>query len=84
MSNKKQEYDGTIGTQNHLALTEGVSAGVHIVPNLFSTYTEMVMHEAEVRHLGVFVGGRLLSNLCHADDTALCANNHHDADEIIN
>ena len=44
----------------------------------------MVVHEAEVRHLGVSVGGRLLSNLCYADDTALCANNHHDTDELIN
>ena len=42
------------------------------------------MHKAEVRNLGVSVGGRLLSNLCYADDTALCANNHHEADELIN
>ena len=39
--------------------------------------------EAEVGHLGVSVGGRLLSYLCYADDTALCANNHHEADELI-
>ena len=44
----------------------------------------MVMHEAEVRYLGVSVGGRLLSNLHYADDTALCASNHHEADELIN
>ena len=42
------------------------------------------MHEAEVRHLGVSVGGRLLSNLCYADDTALCDNNHQEPDELIN
>ena len=44
----------------------------------------MVMHEAEVGHLGVSVGGRLLSSLCYADETALCANNHHESDELIN
>ena len=53
-------------------------------PDLFSIYTEMVMHEAEVRHLGISVGGRLLSNLHYADYTALCANNHYEADEPIN
>ena len=42
------------------------------------------MHEAEVRHLGVSIGGRLLSNLCYADDTVLCANNHHEANELMN
>ena len=42
------------------------------------------MHEAKVGHLGIFTGGRLLSNLCYADDTALCTNNHHEADELIN
>ena len=42
------------------------------------------MHEAEAGHLGVSAGGRLLSNLCYADDTALCANIHYEADELIN
>ena len=63
---------------------ETCQAGVHISPNLFSIYTEMVMHEAEIRHLGVSVGGRLLSNLCYADDTVLCTSNHHEADKLIN
>ena len=44
----------------------------------------MVICESEVRHLGVSFGERLLSNLHYADDTALCANNHHEADELIN
>ena len=42
------------------------------------------MHEAKVRHPGVSVRGRLLSNLCYADDTTLCANKYHKADELIN
>ena len=44
----------------------------------------MVMHEAEIGHLGVSVRERLLSNLCNADDTALCAKNYHKTDELIN
>ena len=44
----------------------------------------MVMHEAEVRHLALSVGGRLLSNLHYGDYTTLCANNNHEADELLN
>ena len=42
------------------------------------------MCEAEAIHLGLSVRGRLLPGLCYADDSALCANNHHEADELIN
>ena len=42
------------------------------------------MCEAQVRHLGVSVEGRLLWSLHYADDTALCINSHHEADELIN
>ena len=58
---------------------------MHIVPkSLQYICTEIVINDVEFRHLGVSVGGRLLSNLCCADDTALCASNHHEADELIN
>ena len=33
--------------------------------------------------LGVSVGERLLSSLHYADDTALCAHNHHEDDELV-
>ena len=62
---------------------KGFRQGCILSPNLFTTYMGMVMHEAEVKHLGVSVGGRLLPNLYYADDTALCANNHCEADELI-
>ena len=66
------------------SIGKSVRQGCILSPNLFSIYTVMVMHEAEVRHLGVSVGGRLLSNLYYADGTTLCANNHHEAGELIN
>ena len=42
------------------------------------------MSEAELRPLGVSGGGRLLSDLHHANDTTLCINNHYEVDEPIN
>ena len=35
-------------------------------------YTEQVMREAEITESGAVIGGRLISNLRYADDTALC------------
>ena len=67
-----------------LTIGKDVRQGCILSPNLFSIYKEMVMCEAEVRHLRVSIGGRLLSNLCYTDDTGLCANNYHEADELIN
>ena len=40
-------------------------------PHLFVTYTEKGMREAEVSSFGISFGGRRISNLRYADDTAL-------------
>ena len=61
------------------SIGKGVRQGCILSPYLFSISTEMVMHETEVRHPEY-----LLSNVCYADDTALCAINHHGTDELIN
>ena len=41
-------------------------------PLLFCAYTEQVMREAEITESGAVIGGRSISNLRYADDTALC------------
>ena len=84
MSNKKHECDGTIGTQNHLALGEVSDRGAYC-PKICSAYIQRWWCvKQKLGYLGISVEGRLLANLCYADDTALCANNHHEADELIN
>ena len=42
------------------------------------------MREANVNEYGIKVGGRKISNLRYADDTALCTNNHEEATRFIN
>ena len=47
--------------------------GCIVSPSLFSMYTESIMRQANVAESGVNIGGRKVSNLRYADDTALCA-----------
>ena len=42
------------------------------------------MRDANVEDFGIKVGGRLVSNLRYADDTALCADNHEDICMLLN
>ena len=42
------------------------------------------MRESNVNEYGIKVGGRQISNLRYADDTALCTNNHDEATRFIN
>ena len=42
------------------------------------------MRESNVYDYGIKVGGRKISNLRYADDTALCTNNHEEATRFIN
>ena len=42
------------------------------------------MRESNVNEYGIKAGGRKISNLRHADDTALCTNNHEEATRFIN
>ena len=65
-------------------ICKGVRQGCILSPHLFSTYTEKIMRDANVEDFGIKVGGRLVSNLRYADDTALCADNHEDICMLLN
>ena len=42
------------------------------------------IRDANVEDFGIKIGGRLISNLRYADDTALCADNHEDICTLLN
>ena len=65
-------------------INKGVRQGCILSPHLFSTYTEKIMRNANVDDFGIKLGGRLISNLRYADDTALCADNHEDICTLLN
>ena len=66
------------------AISKGVRQGCILSPHLFSTYTEKIMRDADVDNYGIKIGGRLISNLRYADDTALCADSHEDICKLLN
>ena len=61
-----------------------VGQGCILSPHIFSTYTEQILREATTENFGIKVGGRKISNLRYADDTALLAKDHADATTLIN
>ena len=50
---------------------KGARQGCILSPYLFVTYTESGMREADIGHYGIKFGGKNISNLRNADDTAL-------------
>lgn len=64
-------------------IKKGVRQGCILSPHLFSIYTEQIMREADIEETGISVGGRKISNLRYADDTALCASTHEAADQLL-
>ena len=62
----------------------GARQGCILSPHLFVTYTEKGMRDAEVSKYGVNVGGKLISNLRYADDTALLANSKDEITQLTN
>ena len=64
-------------------IERGVRQGCIISQHLFNLYTESVIREAEIEEMGIKIGGKLVSNLRYADDTALCANSPEEAERLI-
>ena len=64
-------------------IERGVRQGCIISPHLFNLYTESVIREAGIEEMGIQIGGKLVSNLRYADDTALCANSQEEAERLI-
>ena len=65
-------------------ICKGVRQGCILSPHLFSIYTEQIMRKSNTEDYGISIGGRKVSNLRYADDTALCANNHQDICTLLN
>ena len=75
-------WNGEHSGQFHI--NKGVRQGCILSPHLFSIYTEQVMREAEIDDMGITIGGRNLTNLRYADDTALIADNITSMKQILN
>ena len=65
-------------------INKGVRQGCILSPHLFNVYTESVMREANIDDLGISIGGRNLTNLRYADDTALLAKDITDMKKVLN
>ena len=64
-------------------IEKDVRQGCILSPLLFCAYTEQVMREAEITESGGVIGGRLISNLRYADDTALCGKSPQEINNIV-
>ena len=62
----------------------GARQGCILSPHLFVTYTEKGIRDAEVSKYGINVGGKLISNLRYADDTALLVNSKDGITQLTN
>ena len=65
-------------------ILKGVRQGCILSPHLFSVYTEQIMRDSRTEEFGISIGGRKVSNLRYADDTALCAEKHEDICTLLN
>ena len=79
LSSLYKNQKGTIRWDNQncefFDITKGVRQGCILSPHLFNIYTEQIMREADIDDMGLKIGGRNITNLRYADDTALIADN---------
>ncbi|GFR67057.1 endonuclease-reverse transcriptase [Elysia marginata] len=52
-------------------IEKGVRQGCILSPHLFNLYTEKIMRQTDINDMGINIGGRDITNLRYADDTAL-------------
>ena len=64
-------------------IERGVRQGRIISPHFFNLYTESVMRAAEIEEIGIKIGGKFVSNLRLAYDTAFCVNSQDEAERPI-
>ena len=64
-------------------IEKGVRQGCVLSPHLFSIYTEQMMRDADIEDMGLSIGGRNITNLRYADDTALLSDNLTSMKRII-
>ena len=64
-------------------INTGVRQGCILSPHLFNIYTEQIMRDTITEDTGISVGGRKISNIRYADDTALCASLHQEAQRLL-
>ncbi|GFS04934.1 hypothetical protein ElyMa_002925200 [Elysia marginata] len=56
-------------------IEKGVPQGCILPPHLFNLYTEQIMRQADIDGMGINIGGRDITNLRYAGDTALLSDN---------
>ena len=60
---------------NYFQIKKWVRQGCILSSHLFNIYTEQIMREADMEGMEIKIGGRNITNLRYADDTALLADN---------
>ena len=60
-----------------LEIKRGTRQGCVLSPYIFNLFTELIFRVIENQDEGVSVGGRRISNLSYADETAITAENEN-------